>query len=108
LAAAAELAPHDPGPTLALARLHTEGGRSDLGLALSRRALDIDPFHPDALRELGRALIREGVPDAGQILEDLANWLKSGTHPERPLGSRPVRRPVSHDELQTMLTRSHQ
>jgi hypothetical protein len=67
----------------------------------------VDPFHPGALRGLGTALLHEGVPEAGQLFEEMATYLESGKLPSQPLGPRPSRRPLAPDELLTLMPRAH-
>jgi len=99
LSAAAELAPQDPTAVVRLGRMHVEGGRPELATPQFRRALAIDPLNAAALRGLGTALLHEGVPDAGQMFDELAAWIENGHLSPNPLQPRVGRRPLSVDDV---------
>jgi hypothetical protein len=82
-----------------LGKMHVEGGRPELATPQFRRALAIDPLNPSALRGLGTALLHEGVPDAGQMFDELAAWLENGHLSPNPLQPRIGRRPISPDDI---------
>ncbi|HUS65668.1 MAG TPA: tetratricopeptide repeat protein, partial [Kofleriaceae bacterium] len=107
LAAAAELAPHDPTPLVRLGRIHLDSGRPELARPQYLRALGVDPFHPPALRGLGTALLHEGLRDAGQIFEEVAAYLDEGKLPAQPLGPRTGKGSLTPDELQAMMPRAY-
>jgi tetratricopeptide (TPR) repeat protein len=99
LAAAAELSPQDPTAVVRLGKMHVEGGRPELATPQFRRALAIDPLNPSALRGLGTALLHEGVPDAGQMFDELAAWLETGHLSPNPLQPRVGRRAITPDDI---------
>jgi tetratricopeptide (TPR) repeat protein len=106
LAAAAELAPQDATPIVRLARMHLDSGRPELASPQFRRALAIDLLNPTALRGLGTALLHEGVPDAGQLFDELTGFLDAGRVPSNPLQPRIARRPVPAEEVAALMGRN--
>jgi tetratricopeptide (TPR) repeat protein len=107
LLAAANLVPHEVAPSVQLARLHLSSGRTDLALADFRRALEIDPFCAEALRGLGGAFLREGVPDAGRLLDEVAAYLEGAPPRDRPLGPLQLKRPLTAESRAQLLPRAH-
>jgi tetratricopeptide (TPR) repeat protein len=106
LKAAIEAAPEDANPCARLGRLQLDAGRSRLAIDTLRRALEIDPLNTPALRSLGGALLREGMPDLGRMLGEAAGWLEGAPAPQQPMGPLMVRKPLSPSEIQSLFPRS--
>ncbi len=106
LSAAAELVPTDPTPLVRLARMHLDANHVEPALQHFRRALAIDPFHPGALRGLGTALMKSSVPDAVQLLDEVATLVDGGRVASQALGPRTVWRPMPFEELQGLVART--
>lgn len=106
LTAAIALSPGDPLPSVRLAKLHLDNGRPDLALPELRRVLEMEPFHAEALRGIGGAFIRTGVPDAGRFLDELATLTDGGTPAAKALGPLMVKRPLGTSEWQAQFPRS--
>jgi len=106
LAVAIGLSPDDPLPSVKLAKLHVDNGRPDLALPEFRRALEIAPLHPDALRGIGNAFARTGASDAGRFLDDIAAIGEGGAPSSKPLAPLIVKRPLDPSEWQIHFPRT--
>ena len=106
LAVAIGLSPEDPLPSVRLARLHVDSGRPDLALPEFRRALEIAPLHPDALRGLGGAFKRTGVADAARFLDDIAAIGEGESPSAKAMAPLIVKRPLDPSEWQIHFPRT--